>query len=82
MGPGDTVLAATDGVTEAPDGEGREFGRAGLEQAARLCAGAPADAVTTAVTAAVLDHLGSGRRSRRPAEPADDLTLLVLRRRP
>ncbi|MFO7610354.1 MAG: HDOD domain-containing protein [Candidatus Krumholzibacteriia bacterium] len=82
MGPGDTVLVATDGVTEAPDGEGLEFGRPGLEQAARLCAGAPADAVTTAVAAAVLDHLGSGCHTRRPAEPADDLTLLVLRRRP
>ena len=81
VGPGDTLLAATDGVTEAPDGDGREFGRAGLEEAARLCAGAPAEAVAQAVTAAALDHLGSGRRSRRPAEPADDLTLLVVRRR-
>ncbi|MBE0565489.1 MAG: SpoIIE family protein phosphatase [Krumholzibacteria bacterium] len=82
MVPGDTLLAVTDGVTEAPDGAGSEFGSPGLEQAARRCAGAPIDAVTTAVTAAVLDHLGSGRRTRRPAEPADDLTLLVLRRRP
>ncbi len=81
MAPGDTVLAVTDGVTEAPDGNNREFGRPGLETAARQCLGAPVDAVATAVTAAVLDHLGAGRRSRRPAEPADDLTLLVVRRR-
>jgi len=78
--PGDTVLAVTDGVTEAPDGEAREFGRHGLEQAARLCLGAPVDAVAAAVTAAVLDHLGAGRRTRRPAEPFDDLTMLVFRR--
>ncbi len=80
LAPGDTVLAVTDGVTEAPDGEAREFGRPGLEQAARLCLGAPVDAVATAVTAAVLDHLGAGRRTRRPAEPFDDLTMVVFRR--
>jgi serine phosphatase RsbU (regulator of sigma subunit) len=73
MKPGDMVCVVSDGVTEAMNSSGELYGAARL-QAALLrsrSAGSPAAVVAT-VRADVAQFAGA-------AEPADDLTLLVLR---
>src|SRR4051794_6647026 len=73
--PGDLLVAHTDGITEARSPDGRFYGedryRATLAAAARR----PADQVVDAVVADVT-------RFRDGAEASDDLTLLVVGRRP
>ena len=73
LGPGDRVVVCTDGLLETVDGAGREFAAAGVARAAggvRSGAGA----TLTAVLDAALEHAGTD------ADPADDLTLLVVAR--
>jgi len=73
LGVGDTLLLYTDGVTEAADASGREFGRERLVAAASRAEGIP---VAGAVAGAVEDlerFRGNGPRT-------DDLTLFALRR--
>ena len=72
--PGDTLLCWTDGLTEAHDDAGREFGDDGLRAVLAGAAGGSRDLVARA-SAAVLVHTGGA-----PAH--DDLTLLALRRPP
>jgi len=93
LGPGDLVVAYTDGVTEAMDPEGNEFAEAGLEAAVRAAAAGGPQAVIDTVLGAVAAHL-NGPRGASPADrllgapqaPAglaaagDDITLLVLAR--
>jgi phosphoserine phosphatase RsbU/P len=68
LAPGDTVLLYTDGVTEALNDEGEEFGEDRLLQAARqhreLC--------LPELLAAVAEHV----RRFSPHEQADDITLI------
>jgi sigma-B regulation protein RsbU (phosphoserine phosphatase) len=73
LGVGDTLLLYTDGVTEAADAAGREFGRERLVAAASRRDGGP---VTDAVASAV-DELD---RFRGITPRTDDLTLFALRR--
>ncbi|MCA0144383.1 SpoIIE family protein phosphatase [Blastococcus sp. LR1] len=69
--PGSTLVLYTDGVTEARDDAGRQFGEDAL---LRVVAGAPLDAeATVAAVAAAVEHQLTGSRH----EP-DDLAVLAL----
>lgn len=72
--PEDALVCWTDGLTEAPDAAGREFGVDGLDAVLLRGAGNARDMVSRLSTSALL-HTGGA-----PAH--DDLTLLVLRRLP
>jgi serine phosphatase RsbU (regulator of sigma subunit)/anti-sigma regulatory factor (Ser/Thr protein kinase) len=72
--PGELLLGYTDGLTEAENAEGLPFGEEGV---ARQLAGSPrGDA------AEVVDGLADAVDAYRAGSPADDLTLLCLRRPP
>jgi phosphoserine phosphatase RsbU/P len=71
--PGDTLVIYTDGITEAPDSRGKEFGEARLVELARSLRDLPAAEMVTRIHAAVEEHSGSVR--------ADDLTLVIGRAR-
>lgn len=68
---GDIVVAYTDGVVEALNSEGEEWGVDGIQRALTDCAGQEADEVVAAVLAA-LDEYTNG-------EQRDDATVLALR---
>lgn len=74
LGPGDTLLAYTDGVTECQNSQDEEFDVKGLTEAAMAANGASASRVLFSTLGTVLDF-AEGR------SPGDDLTLLVVRRR-
>jgi phosphoserine phosphatase RsbU/P len=67
--PGDTLAICTDGVFEAANPAGEEFGEAGLIAALRGSRQLSASALLEAVIAIVKQYA--------PGEQADDLTLLV-----
>jgi sigma-B regulation protein RsbU (phosphoserine phosphatase) len=71
LAPGDSVLLYSDGVTEAMNGEGEEFGEERLLEAARQ----HRELSLPELLAAVLD------RARRfsPYEQADDITLIAAK---
>ena len=73
LNPGDMLLAYSDGLTECRNHLDDEFETARLSAAANAVSGADASQVLFSTLAAVLDFAGSGT-------PADDLTLLVVRR--
>ena len=73
LDPGDTLLLYTDGVIEARDGGGSEYGSDRLAALLDGCRGASSDAVAAAVAADVAAHRGAAPRT-------DDLTLMVVRR--
>ena len=69
--PGDAVLVYTDGVTEAMNGEGQQFGEERLLEAARRYrALSPAELVAAVANQA---------RGFSPHEQADDITLIVAK---
>lgn len=74
LGPGDVLLAYSDGVSEAQDAVGAEFGETRLLDAARAHHGDPASALQAAVIAAVQAFVGG-------APQFDDITLMVVKRR-
>ena len=71
LAPGDAVLLYTDGVTEALNGEGEEFGEERLLEAARQHRGLP----LPELLAAVADQA----RRFSPHEQSDDVTLIVAK---
>jgi phosphoserine phosphatase RsbU/P len=72
LGPGETLLLFTDGVTEANDSEGTEFGRERLRQSINGSgAGGPTDLLQTCVNAVATFRNGAARN--------DDLTMLALK---
>ncbi len=73
MDPGDLLIAFTDGITEALDDEGADLRDAGIVEAVRNCAGGRANEVVEAILEAV-DRFTGG------ADPADDRTVVALRR--
>ena len=73
LAPGDTLVLYTDGVTEARDVTGEQFGEAALADLLAGTAGAGPDETVAAVRAAVDRHLKGSRRS------TDDLAVLALR---
>lgn len=73
LAPGDTLVLITDGVTEAMDKQGRLYGRQRLAALlATIAPGAPATSIADAIRGDVARHADG-------AEPADDLTVMVLR---
>ena len=70
--PGDTFFLYTDGVTEAMNEDGDEFGDDALAKALGECAGASAEDVRRHVVKAVKKHAGGASQS-------DDITCLALK---
>jgi serine phosphatase RsbU (regulator of sigma subunit) len=70
--PGATLVLYTDGVTEARDDSGAQFGEEGLLDVLRGLSSGDAQRTVAAVSAAVEDQLGGSRFS------ADDLAVLAL----
>jgi len=67
--PGDVLLIYTDGITEAPDLTGEEFGESRLLEILRSHPQVPVKALLSLILAAVQEFSG--------ASQADDLTLLI-----
>jgi phosphoserine phosphatase len=73
--PGDLLALLTDGVFETADAAGRLFGVDGAQRVLGAAPGRPVAATAAALEAALQAHAG-GRG------PEDDVTMLLLRRRP
>ena len=72
---GDTLVMFTDGVTEATDSSGREFGTGRLDSILRSQeSGVSSQEIVEAVKAGIADYVGD-------AEQSDDITLLVVKRK-
>ncbi len=74
--PGERLFLYTDGVTEAFDPDGREYGEERLERALRRAAAAGAPDTAEAPARAVLADV---HQFERGAPQADDITCMVLR---
>jgi len=72
LAAGDTLFLYTDGISEAMDSAGREFGEARIEATLRDAAMRPVEAVLSAVTGAVSAFVAGAPQS-------DDITCLVVR---
>jgi CHASE3 domain sensor protein len=72
FGPGDALVAFSDGVIEARDGADEEFGLAGVNDVLAASTGRSPAQLVTRMRSAVRDHAASQR---------DDVTILVVRRR-
>lgn len=70
--PGDTLLLYTDGVTEAMDADGREFGTEPMMQAAESVS----DGSTSGVIGKVLERV---RQHASEAAQSDDITMLCVK---
>ncbi len=70
-GPGDRLLLATDGVTEAISPAGELFGRQRLARELEQCAGRAIEECISRIRDAIIEHCGSRL-------PTDDMTLLAL----
>jgi serine phosphatase RsbU (regulator of sigma subunit) len=71
LGPGDVLVIYTDGVTEAPNQLGEEFGESRLMEVMRSHPKAQVNEMLSAILAAVQQFSG--------ASQADDLTLVIAR---
>jgi phosphoserine phosphatase RsbU/P len=71
LGPGDILVIYTDGVTEAPNQVGEEFGESRLMEVVRSHPKARVNEMLSAILAAVQQFSG--------ASQADDLTLVIAR---
>ncbi len=71
FGPGDLFVFYTDGITEAENESGADFGQERLVDAVRSAAGQPAEAVVSAVHDAVDAFRGPGARN-------DDATVIAV----
>ena len=69
--PGDALVLVTDGVLEARDADGQEFGFERLEALLATCAGRSAEGIARRIERSVLDHRGD--------RADDDLAVVVLR---
>jgi hypothetical protein len=72
--PGDALVLYTDGVVEARDDRGSQFGFERLEALLSTCAGRSAGGIARRLELAVLDHQGD--------KMPDDVAILVLRAQP
>jgi sigma-B regulation protein RsbU (phosphoserine phosphatase) len=72
LAPGDTLVLYTDGITEATNSEGEEFGESHLLNALESNSHLPVGHLLQAIVAAV-QQFSSG------SEQQDDITLLVAR---
>jgi phosphoserine phosphatase RsbU/P len=71
LNPGDLLVIYTDGVTEAPNSEGEEFGEARLVELIRKNRNLPVNEVLAAIQEGVQEFS--------PGPQADDITLIVAR---
>jgi len=71
LNPGDALVLVTDGVLEARDGDGSEFGFERLQELLATCAGRSAEGIARRIERSVLDHRGD--------RADDDLAIVVLR---
>jgi hypothetical protein len=71
LNPGDALVLLTDGVLEARDDDGREFGIERLCELLATCAGRSAEGIARRIERSVLDHRGE--------RADDDLAVVVLR---
>ncbi|MFZ0692021.1 MAG: PP2C family protein-serine/threonine phosphatase, partial [Acidobacteriaceae bacterium] len=71
LAAGDTLALYTDGVTEASDARGEEFGQRGLIESLRHNASLDAKATVDAVLREIQEYSAG--------EQADDITLIVAR---
>jgi hypothetical protein len=69
--PGDALVLVTDGVLEARDDGGQQFGVEGLEALLATCAGRSAAGIARRIERSVLDHRGE--------RADDDIAIVVLR---
>jgi hypothetical protein len=69
--PGDALILVTDGVLEARDDDGREFGSERLQALLATCAGRSAEGIARRIERSVLDHRGG--------QTDDDVAVVVLR---
>ena len=74
LDPGDCLFFYTDGIQEAVDQNGEEFGIARLQETFQENAGLGAEASVTAVQRTVMRFTGDGRQM-------DDITMLAVERR-
>jgi len=75
LSPGDVLLMYTDGVTEAQDRAGRFYGEQRLQEVLRSLGSRPANEILESILADLKSFLGG-------ASQQDDVTLVVLRRKP
>ncbi len=75
LSPGDVLLLYTDGVTEAQDRAGRFYGEQRLQEVLRSLGSRPANEILESILADLKSFLGG-------ASQQDDVTLVVLRRKP
>jgi serine phosphatase RsbU (regulator of sigma subunit) len=68
---GDSIILYTDGMTDALNDAGKEFGRDALQQIALAYSASPAQELGDALFDAVLQHQGA-------ADAFDDMTLLIV----
>lgn len=73
LGPGETLVLYSDGITEAEDPAGQPFEEAGLEMVLERHATAQPAEIGTRILAAVAEHARDSRFT-------DDLTILVVKR--
>jgi phosphoserine phosphatase RsbU/P len=73
LDPGDSLLLFTDGLTEARDRDGREYGEARLDELLLRAHSLSAAELLRACRDDLASHLAG-------ASPSDDLTLMVVRR--
>ena len=73
LGPGETLVLYSDGITEAENPAGEPFEEAGLEMVVERHAAAQPAEIGTRILAAVSEHAKDSRFT-------DDLTILVLKR--
>jgi serine phosphatase RsbU (regulator of sigma subunit) len=72
LSPGQVILIGTDGIWEAQDMAGEQFGKERLRDMIRAAASEPASEIVRRVLKAVLDFRGS-------AGASDDITFVVLK---
>lgn len=75
LAPGDALIQYTDGLTEAMNPAGEEFGLARLTEAMAKAARGSADAIAAEIARAMERFVG-------PRGQEDDITLVILRRLP
>jgi len=73
--PGDTVVLYTDGITEAMNAQGEEWGLERLIEALRQAPPGDANAILNHVRTAVMTFVGD-------TPPYDDMTMVLLRMKP
>lgn len=78
---GDILVVCTDGVTEAPNAQGEQFGDDRLAQVLCRNRSLPVAGLLAAVQSAVQQFSSASQASTQACAQADDITLIVARRR-